>query len=137
MQGLLQPGDHVVSTQLEHNSVLRPLHHLRERNSVEYDLVPFDQQGLINPDDIVRAFKPNTRLVVVSHASNVLGTVQPIKEIGCLCAEHGIPLLIDVAQSAGHIPVNMQDLQVSVIAFTGHKALLGPAGIGGLIIART
>ncbi|NLM51884.1 MAG: aminotransferase class V-fold PLP-dependent enzyme [Firmicutes bacterium] len=135
IQGLLQPGDHVVSTQLEHNSVLRPLYHLRERDGIAYDLVPFDEHGLVSPDDIVKAFKPKTKLVVISHASNVLGTVQPIKEIGCLCAEHGIPLLLDVAQSAGHIPINMLEWQVSAIAFTGHKALMGPAGIGGLIIS--
>ena len=132
--GLLRPGDHVVSTQLEHNSVLRPLHHFRARGWISYDLVPCDRGGFVDPDDIRRRFKPNTRLVVVTHASNVLGTIQPVQRIAQLCAQRAIPLLLDASQSAGIIPIDMLAWQVSAVAFTGHKALLGPTGIGGLVI---
>lgn len=132
--GLLQRGDHVVSTQLEHNSVLRPLHHFRERGWISYDLVPCDGQGFVDPDDIAKRLRPNTRAVVVTHASNVLGTVQPVQHIGRRCAERGVPLVVDVSQSAGIIPIDMVGWQVSAVAFTGHKALFGPTGIGGLVL---
>jgi len=133
IQGIVGPGDHVVSTRLEHNSVLRPLYHLKERGWIDYDLVPFDGQGFIDPDDVARAIRPNTRLAVVSHASNVLGTVQPVLEIARVCAERNIPLVIDVAQSAGHVTIDMATWRVSAVAFTGHKGLMGPTGIGGLV----
>jgi cysteine desulfurase / selenocysteine lyase len=132
--GLLRPGDHVVSTQLEHNSVLRPLHHFRERGWISYDLVPCDGQGFVDPDDIAKRLRPNTRAVVVTHVSNVLGTVQPIQSIGRLCVQHGVPLIVDASQSAGIIPVDMAAWQASAVAFTGHKSLFGPTGIGGLVI---
>jgi cysteine desulfurase family protein len=134
LTGLLRPEDHVISTRLEHNSVLRPLYHFRERGWISYDLVPFDGKGFVDPDEIARSIKRNTRLVIVSHASNVLGTVQPVKEIGRVCAERGIPLLIDASQSAGKIPIDMTAWNVSAVAFTGHKALFGPTGIGGLAV---
>ena len=134
IQGLLKFGDHVVSTRMEHNSVLRPLYHLRQRGMIEYDLVPFDGNGFIDPQEVARAMRRNTKLVVLCHASNVLGTIQPIPEIGRLCAERGVPLLIDAAQSAGVIPIDMAAWRISAMAFTGHKSLLGPSGIGGLII---
>jgi cysteine desulfurase family protein len=134
MQGLLEPGDHVISTRLEHNSVLRPLYHLHQSGVIEYDLAPFDNRGFIDPETIVEAIRANTRLVIVCHASNVLGTVQPIPELGRLCKDRNIPLLIDAAQSAGVIPIDMSAWQVSAVAFTGHKSLLGPTGIGGLVI---
>jgi len=132
--GLLRPGDHVISTRLEHNSVLRPLHYFRERGWISFDLVPFDDRGFIDPEAIARSFKPNTRAVVVSHASNVLGTLQPMKDIGRLCAQLGIPLIIDASQSAGSVPIDMTAWQASAVAFTGHKALFGPTGIGGLVL---
>lgn len=135
IQGIIRPGDHVISTRLEHNSVLRPLYHLREQGWIDYDLVPFDGSGYVDPQEITRAIRPNTRLVIVSHASNVLGTVQPIPEIAGLCLERGIPLLLDAAQSAGHIPIDMRGWGIGAIAFTGHKALLGPSGIGGLVLS--
>ena len=134
IQGLVRPGDHVVSTQLEHNSVLRPLYHLSHRGIIDYDLVPFDGQGFIDPEDVARAIRPNTRLVIVCHASNVLGTVQPADEIGRICAEHDVFLLIDAAQSAGVIPIQMSEWNIAAVAFTGHKSLFGPTGIGGLVI---
>jgi cysteine desulfurase/selenocysteine lyase len=134
MQGLLEPGDHVVSTRLEHNSVLRPLYHLRERGLIEYDLVPFDSRGFIDPEAIAKAIRANTRLVIVCHASNVLGTVQRVPEIARVCNERNVPLLIDAAQSAGVVPIDMGAWKVSAIAFTGHKSMFGPMGIGGLAI---
>jgi len=136
LQGLLHSGDHVVSTRLEHNSVLRPLYHLRRKGIIEYDLVPFDGKGFVDPGDIIAAIRPNTKLVVLSHASNVLGTVQPVQEIGRRCAERGVPLLIDAAQSAGIVPVDMLSWQTAGLAFTGHKSMLAPTGIGGLVLNR-
>jgi cysteine desulfurase/selenocysteine lyase len=134
LQGMLRPGDHVVSTRLEHNSVLRPLYHLRHKGIIEYDLISFDGKGFVDPDDITRAIRPDTKLVIMCHASNVLGTVQPVQEIGRLCAECEVPLFIDAAQSAGVIPIDMQSWSVAGVVFTGHKSMLGPTGIGGLVL---
>ena len=134
IQGLIGQGDHVVSTRIEHNSVLRPLYHLRQQGLITYDLAPFDGRGFVDPNDIAKAIKPHTKLVIVCHASNVLGTIQPIAEIGLLCAEKGVPLLVDAAQSAGVIPIDMDAWKIAAVAFTGHKSLLGPTGIGGLVI---
>lgn len=131
--GMLQPGDHAISTTIEHNSVLRPLYHL-ERDGVEVDYVPFDSAGFVDPEEVKKRFKPNTRLVIVNHASNVIGTVQPIREIGFFCREAGIPFAIDASQSAGKIPIDMEEQYIDLIAFTGHKSLLGPTGIGGLYV---
>jgi cysteine desulfurase family protein len=132
--GLLRKGDHAVTTTIEHNSVLRPLYHLFKTEGVEVDYVPFDSRGFVDPDDFPRRFKANTRLVVVNHASNVIGTVQPVKEIGRHCRERGIPLAIDSSQSAGKIPIDIEAMNIDVVAFTGHKSLLGPTGIGGLYV---
>jgi len=132
--GLLQPGDHAITTSLEHNSVLRPLYHLSRDSRVEVDHVPFDNKGFVSPDDIARRFKKNTRLVAVNHASNVIGTIQDIGAIGKLCRERDIPLLVDASQSAGKIPIDLQRMNLDVIAFTGHKSLMGPMGIGGLYV---
>jgi cysteine desulfurase / selenocysteine lyase len=134
ISGLVQPGDHVITTWLEHNSVLRPLCHLEKQKQITCSLIPFNSQGFINPEDIIEAIRPETRLVIVTHASNVLGTIQPIAEVGGICAEHGILFLVDASQSAGQIEVDMAAMQASVIAFTGHKSLYGPTGIGGLVI---
>jgi len=136
IQGMVKAGDHVVSTTLEHNSVLRPLYHLKLKGIIDYDLVPFGKEGFVDPDDIGEAIKPNTRLVVVSHASNVLRTIQPIAEIARQCSERGVPLVVDAAQSAGVIPVRLDFWGVAAVAFTGHKSMLGPSGIGGLVLNR-
>lgn len=132
--GLVQPGDHVVATRLDHNSVLRPLHHLAERGTITYDLAPFDGRGYVDPDAVAALIRPNTRAVVMCHASNVLGTIQPLADIGRRCAEHGVPLVVDAAQSAGQVPLDMGALGIAALAFTGHKALYGPSGIGGLVL---
>jgi len=134
IQGLTTSGDHVIATCLEHNSVLRPLHHLREMGRITFDLVEFDPNGFIDPDDIAASIRPNTRMVVMNHASNVLGTVQPAAAVGDICRNAGIPLILDVSQSAGIVPIDMLAWHVSGLAFTGHKSLLAPSGIGGLII---
>ncbi|MBC7348511.1 MAG: aminotransferase class V-fold PLP-dependent enzyme [Candidatus Aminicenantes bacterium] len=133
--GLLEPGQHAITTTIEHNSVLRPLYHL-SLQGVEVDYVPFDSRGFVDPDDIRKKIKKNTRLVVINHASNVIGTVQPVKEIGRICKEQGVLLVIDASQSAGKVPIDMKDMNVDVVCFTGHKSLLGPTGIGGLCVAE-
>jgi cysteine desulfurase / selenocysteine lyase len=131
--GMLRAGDHAVTTTLEHNSVLRPLFHLRQAG-VEVDTVPFDGAGFVDPEEFSRRFRKNTKLVIVNHASNVIGTIQPIREIGKRCREAGIPFAIDASQSAGKVPIDIEDACVDVVAFTGHKSLQGPTGIGGLYV---
>ncbi len=132
--GMLKRGDHAITTMLEHNSVLRPLYHQSQLHGVAVDYVPFDENGFVDPDDIKQKIRSNTRLVVVNHASNVIGTVQPIAAIGRICRDHGIPFAIDASQSAGKIPIDIEQMQVDIVAFTGHKSLLGPTGIGGLYV---
>ncbi|MFA5903225.1 MAG: aminotransferase class V-fold PLP-dependent enzyme, partial [Desulfobacula sp.] len=134
--GLLKPGDHAVTTTIEHNAVLRPLYHASLYHNVAVDYVPFDGKGFVDPDDFISKFKKNTRLVVVNHGSNVIGTVQPIQEIGKLCRERGITFLVDASQTAGKIPIDIEAMNVDVIAFTGHKSLLGPTGVGGLYVGE-
>ena len=134
IQGLVRPGDHVVATRLDHNSVLRPLHHLAERGTIAYDLAPFDGRGFVDPDAIAALIRPTTRAVVMCHASNVLGTIQPIAAIARVCAERGVPLVVDAAQGAGQVPIDMASLGIAALAFTGHKSLYGPSGIGGLVL---
>jgi len=133
IQGLCRPGDHVVSTVLEHNSVLRPLFEL-QKTGISYDLAPCDDRGFVHPASIEKLLKPETRLVIMTHASNVLGTIQPIARVGEMCRSRGIHFLLDTAQSAGIIPVDMNQLNVDLLAFTGHKGLMGPTGCGGLLV---
>lgn len=134
INGMLKEGDHVITTTIEHNSVLRPLYHLYKSSGVQVDHIAFDSQGFVDPDDFPKKFKKNTKLVIVNHASNVIGTIQPIKEIGKYCHEGGIPFAIDASQSTGKIPIDIEEMNVDVVAFTGHKSLLGPTGIGGLYV---
>jgi cysteine desulfurase / selenocysteine lyase len=134
IQGVCQAGDHVVSTTLEHNSVLRPLYELERAGVITHDLVGFDGQGYVDPQDIARAIKPHTRLVIVNHGSNVLGTIQDAAAIGAICRERGVLYALDVAQTAGVIPIDMAAWHVDMLAFTGHKSLMGPTGTGGMVI---
>ena len=134
--GLLGPGDHVITTNLEHNSVIRPINHLVRDSQVTATYLPFDVNGFIDPDDVRRAIRPNTKLVIVNHGSNVIGTVQPVKEIGAVCKERGVIFGIDTAQTAGVIPINMKEMNVDVLAFTGHKGLMGCMGIGGVCLRK-
>ncbi|MBD3271330.1 MAG: aminotransferase class V-fold PLP-dependent enzyme [Elusimicrobia bacterium] len=128
------PGDHAVITMLEHNSVLRPMNHLIERVGITVTKVPCSPEGYLSVDDVARAITPKTKLVAVVHASNVIGVLTPVEEIAHLCRTKGIPLLIDAAQSAGSVPIDCQALGADMVAFPGHKALLGPQGTGGLYI---
>jgi len=132
--GTLKEGDHAISTTVEHNSVLRPLYILKTEGGVEVDHVPFDGRGFVDPDEFKRLIKSNTKLVIVNHGSNVIGTIQPVKEIGRICREAGVTFAIDASQTAGMIPVDMEELNLDIVAFTGHKSLLGPTGIGGLFV---
>lgn len=134
IQGMASPGDHFVATELDHNSVLRPLHHLARQGLITFDLARFDSHGFVDPDEVDRLIRPNTRAVVVSHASNVMGTIQPIAELGRRCSERMVALVIDAAQTAGRIPIGLTACHASAIAFTGHKSLFGPPGIGGLVV---
>lgn len=136
INGMLKEGDHAITTTLDHNSVIRPLYHQYKFNGVEVDYIPFDSKGFVDPDDFTKKIKKNTKLVIVNHASNVIGTIQPVKEIGRLCKERGIPFAVDSSQSAGKIPVDIKELNIDVVAFTGHKSLLGPTGIGGLYVSE-
>ena len=132
--GLLKPGDHVVSTRLEHNSVLRPLRHLQREHDVAVTLVGRDAQGYVDPEDIRRALRPRTRAVVVNHASNVLGSLQDLDAIAAACSDRDALLIVDTCQSAGVVPIDMDASGIDMLAFTGHKGLFGPTGIGGLIV---
>lgn len=132
--GICQPGDHVIATVMDHNSVLRPLWMLQAAGIIEFDLAPADARGFVDPDDILALVRPETRLVVMTHASNVCGTVQPVAEVGRICHDHGLIFLLDVAQSAGVLPVDMTSIGCDLVAFTGHKGLLGPTGCGGLVV---
>jgi cysteine desulfurase family protein len=134
IRGIVRPGDHVVTTVCEHNSVLRPVRQLRETAGVDVSYVPCDSQGYVSPDDVRSAFRPNTRLVAVVHASNVTGALQPIDEIGKIVQETSAYFLVDAAQSLGHVPIDVGQLEVDLLAAPGHKGLLGPLGTGVLYI---
>jgi len=136
LPGLIGNGDHVITTNLEHNSVIRPVNELVRDQGAEATFIPFTPEGYVEPDDIRRAIRPNTKVVVVNHGSNVIGTVQPLAEVGRVCREHGLIFVIDTAQTAGLIPIDMKAMNIDVVAFTGHKALMGSMGIGGLCIRK-
>jgi cysteine desulfurase family protein len=131
--GLIKPGDHVVTTHVEHNASLRPLWKLSQ-NGVEVDWVDFDAKGWVDPQEVIRRIKKNTTTVVMNQGSNVIGTVQDVATVGKVCRERGIRLIVDVSQTAGMIPVNIEQLGADVLCFTGHKSLMGPMGIGGMYV---
>jgi cysteine desulfurase family protein len=133
--GYLRPGDHVVTTSMEHNAVMRPLRYLQS-TGVELTVVPCSEQGVLDPIDVEKAIRPNTVLLVVNHASNVVGTILPVAEVGALAERHGLLLLVDAAQTGGAYPVDMQHMKIDLLAFTGHKGLLGAQGTGGLCIGE-
>lgn len=135
IHGVLRPGDHVVSTLLEHNSVLRPLSELSRAGTITLTLVPPDAQGRICAQDVERAMLPGTRMVAMTHMSNVLGMVQDAAAVGEVCRRHRALLLLDCAQTAGHIPLAPRAWGVSLLAMPGHKGLLGPHGTGALWVA--
>ena len=132
IDGLFAPGDHVLSTDCEHNSVLRPLYRLE---GVEVDFLPADRRGCIDYDDFRRLLRPNTRGIVCTHGSNLTGNLLDIRAIGRFAKEHGLLLVVDASQTAGVFDIDMEAMGIDVVCFTGHKSLLGPQGTGGLCIA--
>ncbi len=133
LQGLLKPGDHVVTSSMEHNAVMRPLRSL-EKQGLNLDVIPCASDGSLDIEDVAKAIRPDTRLVVINHASNVVGTILPVAGIASLAHRVGAWLLVDASQTAGAMPINTQAMGIDLLAFTGHKGLQGPPGIGGLII---
>lgn len=132
INGLVEKGTHVVTTLLEHNSVLRPLYMHQQAGTIEVTYVPFNPAtGYVDPDDIKKAIKKNTKFVIVTHCSNVLGTIQPLAEIGKICKDKDVIFVVDGSQGAGSVDFDMQACNVDVYCFTGHKCLMGPTGIGG------
>ncbi|HHW01376.1 MAG TPA: aminotransferase class V-fold PLP-dependent enzyme [Thermoanaerobacterales bacterium] len=136
IKGVLKPGDHVITSSMEHNSVARPLFAL-QRMGVEWDVVKCDLRGMLDPDDVKKAIKPNTRLIAMTHASNLTGTILPVEEVGKIARERGILFLVDAAQTAGIIPIDVQRMNIDLLAFPGHKGLYGPQGTGGLYVRET
>ncbi len=134
IQGTLNAGDHVITTRLDHNSVLRPIYHLAKYEGIEATYVGFGADGVVDPKDIAKAIKPNTKLVVMPHASNVLGTVQPVQAVGAICRARGVVFCVDAAQTAGVLPIDMEAMQADILCFTGHKSLMGPTGTGGMYV---
>ena len=132
IMGLLQEGDHVITSAMEHNSVMRPLNYLLTKGMIGLSIVPCSPEGHIDLDAMKRSIQKNTRLVAVNHASNVVGTIAPLHEIGQIVGE--IPFLVDAAQSAGALPIDVGASGIDLLAFTGHKSLLGPQGTGGLVV---
>lgn len=131
--GFLRPGDHCLVSAMEHNAVMRPLRMLADRG-VSFDRVPCGPDGRLDPAGIEPLLRPNTRLVVMAHASNVSGTVQDAQAVGRICREHGAAFVLDAAQTAGHYPVDFQAFGLSALAVPGHKGLMGPSGIGALLV---
>ena len=134
LQGWLRPGDHCLVSSVEHNAVMRPLHDLAEQG-VTFDRIPCDRDGHLNPADIPALIRPNTRLLVMAHGSNVSGAVQDAMAVGAICHEHGIPFVLDAAQTAGHWPIDFEAMHLSALSVPGHKGLMGPSGIGALLLS--
>lgn len=133
IKGVLKPGDHVITTTMEHNSVLRPITYMG-KYGIESTIVEADSKGRINPKDIESAIKKNTKLIVTTHVSNLTGTIMPIEDIGIIAKNHGVIYMVDAAQSAGVYDIDIQKLNIDILAFPGHKGLLGPQGTGGLYV---
>jgi cysteine desulfurase family protein len=137
IKGLIDPtrANHAICTHIDHNSILRPLNALADQGAIEQTRVAVDSKtGLVDPDEIRKSIRRDTRLIAITHVSNVTGTVQPIREIGLIAREHEIPFIVDAAQSAGHVPIDVQADHIDLLAAPGHKGLLGPLGTGLLYI---
>ena len=133
LKGLLRPGDHVLVSSMEHNAVMRPLGQLA-KNGVRFTRVPCAEDGSMDPADVEKRIEASTRAVVMLHASNVCGTVLPAAEVGAICRARGIRFILDTAQTAGVLPLDMEKMSIDALAFTGHKGLLGPQGTGGFLL---
>ena len=134
IKGVLEEGDHVITTSMEHNSVIRPLNQLRKEGKIELSIVYADDKGYIDPQKIFEALTPNTKMIVTTHMSNVFGTIVDIKAIGDFCKENNILYLVDASQSIGVLDIDVQEMNIDLLAFPGHKALFGPMGTGALYI---
>lgn len=134
LTGTLRPGDHAITTVLEHNSVLRPLYRLQRERGVELSFVPADRRGCVDYADFERLMRPNTRAVVCTHASNLTGNLLDIRRIGEIAAARGLLFIVDASQTAGAVPIDMAGMGISMLCFTGHKSMMGPQGTGGLCI---
>lgn len=133
LKGLFQKGDHVLTSSMEHNAVMRPLVQL-EKQGVAFDQIPCRVDGTLDVDTIAPRIQKNTKAIVLTHASNVCGTILRIEKVGALCKKHGLMFIVDCAQSGGTVPIDMLKMQIDVLAFTGHKGLMGPQGIGGFVV---
>lgn len=136
LKGLLKPGDHCIVSSIEHNAVMRPVTQLFMKG-IEFSRVPCSSKGQLNPNDINSLIKQNTKAVIMTHASNVCGTILPIEDVGKICSERGIFFIVDSAQTAGTLKIDFEGFNIDALTFTGHKGLLGPQGIGGFIIGET
>lgn len=136
IRGVLREGDHAITSTLEHNSVSRPLQTLADQGFITLTRLPMVDGGFVDPDAVRKAITPTTRLVAITHCSNVLSTIQPAEEIGRIVREHDALFLLDAAQSAGVIPISIRQMNVDLLAFPGHKSLLGPTGTGGLYVGE-
>jgi len=136
IDGMLEQGDHVITSNVEHNSVLRPLYHKKHDGMIDVTYIPFDDKGYIDPDDVKKAFRENTKMVILNHCSNVIGTIQPITQVGRYCREAGIWFVVDASQTAGAIKIDIEKMNIDILAFTGHKCLMGPTGTGGSYVRK-
>ncbi len=132
--GILSPGDHVITTDLEHNSVLRPLYEMEENHRVALSFVEADRHGCVEYEQFERLIRPETKVIVCTHASNLTGNLLDIERIGTIAHAHGVLFLVDASQTAGVVPIDMEKMHIDVLCFTGHKGLMGPQGTGGLCI---
>lgn len=135
IKGIIQPGDHVIATMVEHNSVRRPLEYLKRTKGIFVDYLHVNEQGELSLEELQSKFRSNTRLVVCTHSSNLLGNILPIKEISHMAHRHGAIMLLDAAQTAGVYPIDVHQMGIDLLAFPGHKGLMGPQGTGGLYIS--
>ena len=133
--GVLKPGDHVITSGMEHNSVMRPLRVMQKRG-VELTMVPCSSKGELDPDDVIPLIGRNTKAIFLTHASNVTGTIMPVGEVGLIARERDILFCVDAAQTAGALPIDVREMQIDLLAFTGHKSLFGPQGTGGLYVRK-
>jgi cysteine desulfurase family protein len=136
IKGILKKGDHVITSTMEHNSVLRPLNSLEKKGIINVDYIKCDEKGRLDPEKVEAAINKNTKLIILTHASNVSGTLMPVKEVGEVASKNNIYFMIDTAQTAGIYDINFKRLKVDFLAFTGHKALMGPTGTGGFAVSK-
>ena len=145
IKGLLHSGDHVLVSAMEHNAVMRPLQQIGTEltagnaptDAITFSRIPCDAEGALCLDALPQLVRPNTKAIIMTHASNVCGTVQPLAQVGSFCHKHNLKFIVDSAQSAGVVPVNMQEMHIDALAFTGHKGLLAPQGIGGFVLRES